>query len=210
MKQTLLEITYQNATYYARLSSYTKVLICRIWSFFPFLKILKIDSFMIKNQFRDFGITLLLITLLINVAYFWNRHFNAHLLTYQTVTKSIFAFVFFSVRFWFFAQKGVFNFRKKNCWPIIIICPKDSKKVNIFKIGSLEVYDRVGVPRVFIVLRPYMYISGGLSSEPPPRWPKTPTPRNFFFKLFYNMQLMFFLFTLSLIHIDLLLHYSVP
>ena len=49
---------------------------------------------------------------------------------------------------------------KKNGRPDITICLKDSKKVNIFEIGSLEVYDRGvgGVPRVYIELRPYMKI----------------------------------------------------
>ena len=32
----------------------------------------------------------------------------------------------------------------KNGWPDKLYCPKDSKKVNIFEIGSLEVYDRGG------------------------------------------------------------------
>ena len=65
-----------------------------------------------------------------------------------------------SVRFCFFAQKGVFNFQnsKKNGWPDKFYCPKDSKKVNIFEIGSLGVYDRGGLPRVYTVLRPYMYM----------------------------------------------------
>ena len=55
---------------------------------------------------------------------FWNRLFNAHLSTYQTVPS-----IFFSVRVCFFVQKGVFIFRnsKKNGWPHIIIRPKDSK-----------------------------------------------------------------------------------
>ena len=49
---------------------------CRVWSFFPFLKILKIVPFMIKKTnplFFSFGvsaITPLLIILLTNVAYF--------------------------------------------------------------------------------------------------------------------------------------------
>ena len=46
--------------------------------------------------FLSFGvsaITLLLINLLINVTYFWNRLLNAHFLTYQTVPLSIFEFL---------------------------------------------------------------------------------------------------------------------
>ena len=36
---------------------------------------------------------------------------------------------------------------------------KDSKKVKIFEIGSLEVYEGGGgLPRVYTVLRPYMYV----------------------------------------------------
>ena len=71
---------------------------CRLWSFLPFLKILKIYPFMIKKpkpRFFSFGvsaITLLLINLLINVTFFWNRLLNVHLLTYQTVPSSIFDF----------------------------------------------------------------------------------------------------------------------
>ena len=66
------------------------------------------------------------------------------------------------VRFCFFAQKGVFNFQnsKKTANHINCIAQKgkDSKKINIFEIGSLEVYDRGGgLPRVYTVLRPYMY-----------------------------------------------------
>ena len=44
-----------------------------------------------------------------------------------------------SVRFCFFAQKGVLKFQNKKFY-----CPKDSKKVNIFEIGLLEVYDGGG------------------------------------------------------------------
>ena len=66
-----------------------------------FLIILKIDLFMIKKtkpRFFEFGfsaITLLLIILLIHVAYFLNRLFNAHLSTYQTAPSSIFDFLSF-------------------------------------------------------------------------------------------------------------------
>jgi len=91
---------------------YTK----KVWScmelFFVFETIEHLP-FMIKNQnpfCLSFGvstITLLLIFLLIKVAYFWNRLFNA----YQTVPSRVLDF-FFSIRF-FVAQKGVFNFRKK-------------------------------------------------------------------------------------------------
>ena len=54
------------------------------------------------------------------------------------------------VRFCFFTKNGVFIFRnsKKKGWPDIIICPKVSKKVNIFEIVSLEVYDRGGGAQV--------------------------------------------------------------
>ena len=97
-------------------NSYTeKVWSCWVWSFFPFLKILKTDPFMIKKQdpvlklillwsknktpfFLSSGvsaITLLLINLLINVTYFWNRLLDAHLLTYQTIPSSIFHFLSF-------------------------------------------------------------------------------------------------------------------
>ena len=77
-------------------NSYTEeVWSWRVWSFFPLFIILKIDPFMIKKpkpRFFSFGvsaITLLLINLLINGTYFWNRLLNAHLLTYQTVPSSI-------------------------------------------------------------------------------------------------------------------------
>ena len=63
-----------------------------------------------------------------------------------------------SVRFYFFAIKeALISEIQKKGWPHIIISPKDSKKVNIFEIGSLEVYNRGGGPRVYTVLRPYMY-----------------------------------------------------
>ena len=39
-----------------------------------------------------------------------------------------------------------------------LYCPKDFKKVNIFEISSLEVYNRVEVGCPGSVLRPYMYI----------------------------------------------------
>ena len=51
-----------------------------------------------------------------------------------------------SVRFCFLPKKGslIFKIQKNGC-PDKFYCPKDSKKVNIFEIGSLEVYYRGGV-----------------------------------------------------------------
>ena len=59
------------------------------------------------------------------------------------------------VRFYFFAQKGVYNFQnsKKKADQINSIVLRIPKRLNIFEIGSLEV-----LPRVYTVLRPYMYI----------------------------------------------------
>ena len=55
--------------------------------------------------------------------------------------------------FAFLPKKGslIFKIQKKRLTNIII-CPKDSKKVNIFEIGSLEVY------HTYTVFRPYMYV----------------------------------------------------
>ena len=89
-------------------NSYTKkVWSCRVWSFFPVLRYCKLT--LSKNQnhvFLSFGVsatTPLLIILLINVAYFLNRLFNAHLSTYQTVPSSIFDFWY---GFVFLPKKG--------------------------------------------------------------------------------------------------------
>ena len=67
---------------------------------------------------------------------FWNRLFNVHLSTYQTDRP---------IKHFFCTKTGFLIFEsQKNGWPHIITCPKDSKKVNIFEIGSLVVYDRGG------------------------------------------------------------------
>ena len=50
------------------------------------------------------------------------------------------------------SQKGVFNFRNSKR-PDINICPKNSKKVTILKIGSLEVFER-GCPTLNCVPLP--------------------------------------------------------
>ena len=71
---------------------------CRGWRFFRFWKYWKLNLLWSKKQnpvFLSFGvssITLLLINLLINVTYFWNRLLNSHLLTYRTVPSSILDF----------------------------------------------------------------------------------------------------------------------
>ena len=47
--------------------------------------------------------------------------------------------------FAFLPQKGALILKMlKNGWPHKFYCPKDSKKVHIFEIGSLQVYDRRG------------------------------------------------------------------
>ena len=49
-------------------------------------------------------------------------------------------------------KKGSLIFKiQKNGWPHKFICPKDSKKVNTFEIGSLEVY-----PPSFISVSPFL------------------------------------------------------
>ena len=64
---------------------------------------------------------------------------------YQTVPSSIFdCFVFFRYVFVFFAQKEFFNFLNKEKRLTRYNHSKDSKKVKIFEIGSLEVYERGG------------------------------------------------------------------
>ena len=68
--------------------------------------------------------------------------------------------------FAFLPKKGSLIFKiQKNGWPDKFYCPKDSKKVNIFEIGSLEVYDRGGGVaqglhciaslHVYIYIKPY-------------------------------------------------------
>ena len=87
--------------------------------FFRLWKYWKLALLWSKNQnslvlsFGVSAITLLLIILLINVAYFWNRLYNAHLSTYQTVPSSIFDILFFGTCF--LPKKGslIFELKKK-------------------------------------------------------------------------------------------------
>ena len=51
----------------------------------------------------------------------------------------------FSIFLLFYQKRDKKNLKfKKNGWPDIFNCPKDSKKLKIFEIGPLEVYDRGG------------------------------------------------------------------
>ena len=73
---------------------------------------------------------------------------------------------FRTFRFFLTKKRSLIFEIQKNGWPHIIICSKDSKKVNIFEISSLKVYYRgVGFPGstlycilTFLYLCMYIYV----------------------------------------------------
>ena len=135
-------------------------------AFFRFWKYWPIDPFMIKKpkprffEFRGFGHYSTSNNSVNQCCIFLKSSFKcASFDVSDSPIKHIFFLYFFGMFFVFLPKKWsfIFEFKKK-----VRLTRYDhlTKKVNIFEIGSLEVYGkgRGMVPRVYTELRPYMYI----------------------------------------------------